>query len=138
MTDDVLAARHVLARWRANDWRRAFALAEGLDGSLRATCAVADHEPLSDNTGALAMPLLRRLGELDLDDLVQALRPLLEELVRDPADLTPGLAELRDCQLVLDEAQGRAVAAAEQVLADVRARRRADLAGLQAWNDSLR
>src|SRR4051794_41265353 len=132
MTDDVLEVRHVLARWRANDWRRAFALADGLDRSLRAACDVPDHEPITDNTGALAMPLLRRLGELDLEQLVQALRPLLEQLARPQQDLPPGLAELTELDLVppadvtqvvaaLDEARARAVAAAERVLADVQA-----------------
>src|SRR5438270_10788083 len=99
MTNDVLEVRHVLARWRANDWRRAFALADGLDRSLRAACDAPDHEPITDNTGALAMPLLRRLGELDLDQLVQALRPLLEQLARPQEDLPPGLAELAPLDL---------------------------------------
>jgi hypothetical protein len=148
MTDDVLQVRHVLARWRANEWRRAFALTDGLDGSLRAACDVPSHEPLTDNTGALAMPLLRRLGELDLEELVQALRPLLEQLARRPRDLPPGLAELTDCDLLpaadvtqivaaLDEAQARAVAAAERVLADVQTGRPVDLTDLQAWNERL-
>src|SRR3954447_9069812 len=138
MTGDVLQVRHVLARWRANDWRHAFALADGLDGSLPTARDVADHKPLTDNTGALAMPLLRQLGEFDIEQLVQALRPLLEQLARPQQDLPAGLAELTKCDLLptadvtqvvaaLDEAQGRAVSAAEQVLADVQAGRTADL-----------
>jgi hypothetical protein len=148
MTDDVLQVRHVLARWRANDWRRAFALTDELDGSLRAACDVPGHEPLTDNTGALAMPLLRRLGEFDLAQLVQALRPLLEELARPQQELPPGLVELTHCDLLptadatqvvaaLDEAQGRAASAAERVLADVQAGRPVDLTELQAWNERL-
>src|SRR3954452_3651781 len=122
MTNDVLQVRHVLARWRANDWRRAFALADGLDRSLRAACDVPAHEPITDNTGALAMPLLRRLGELDLEEGVQARRPLLEQLPRPQQDLPPALAELAECNLApvdvtevvaaLDSAQARAVEAA--------------------------
>src|SRR4051794_14145203 len=148
MTGDVLRVRHVLARWRANDWRQAFALADGLDGSLRAACDVPGHQPLTDNTGALAMPLLRRLGEFDLDQLVQALRPLLEQLARPQRDLPPGLAELTECDLMpsadvrqvvaaLDAAQARAVTAADRVLADVSAGRTVDLTDLQAWNECL-
>jgi hypothetical protein len=148
MTEDVLQVRHVLARWRANDWRRAFALADGLDGSLRAACHVPGHEPITDNTGALAMSLLRRLGELDLGEIVQALRPLLEELARPQQGLPPALAELADCGLVppadvirmaaaLDEAKAHAVAAAKRVLADVQAGRRVDLTDLRAWNQRL-
>ena len=153
MTDDVLHVRHVLARWRANDWRQAFALADELDGSLRTACGVPGHEPLTDNSGALAMPMLRQLGEFDLDQLVQALRPLLEELARpQPArsqrDLPPRLAELGDCALLptadvtqvvsaLDEAQARAVLAAERALGDVQACRSADLTDLQSWNERL-
>lgn len=148
MTDDVLQVRHILARWRANDWRRAFALTDDLDGSLRDACGVPDHEPLTDNTGALAMPLLRRLGDFDLDELVQALRPLLEQLARPQQDLPPGLAELARCDVLpaadvtrvvaaLDEAQARAVSAAERALADVRAGRPADLSDLQSWNERL-
>ena len=148
MTDDVLHVRHVLARWRANDWRQAFALANGLDGTLRAACDVPDHQPLTDNSGALAMPLLRRLGEFDLEQLVQALRPLLEQLARSQQDLPTGLAELADCDLLptadvtevvaaLDAAQARAVTAAERVLADVHAGRSVDLTDLQAWNERL-
>jgi hypothetical protein len=148
MTDDVLRVRHVLARWRANDWRRAFALAGGLDGSLRAACDVPVHEPLTDNTGAVAQPLLRRLGELDLEQLVQALRPLLEQLARPQPALPPGLVELAACDLLpaadatqvvaaLDVAQARAVAAAERALADVQANRPVDLTDLQAWNERL-
>lgn len=149
MASDVVQVRHVLARWRANDWRRAFALAGGLERSVRAACDVPDHEPLTDNTGALAMPLLRRLGELGLEQLVDALRPLLDELGRPQQDLPPGLTELAACDLVpatdpaqvvaaLDRAQARAVAAAERALADVRAGRAADLEDLQTWNDRLR
>jgi hypothetical protein len=148
MTDDVLHVRHVLARWRANDWRRAFALAAGLERSLRAACDVPAHEPLTDNTGAVAMSLLRRLGGLDLEDIVQALHPLLEQLARPQQGLPPGLAELADCHLVptvdvialdaaLDDAKTRAVAGAKQVLADVQAGRPVDLTDLQAWNDRL-
>ena len=148
MTDDVLRVRHVLARWRANDWRRAFALTDELEGSLRAACKVPVHEPLTDNTGALAMPLLRRLGEFDLEQLVQALRPLLQQLSRPRPDLPPGLVALADCHLLpsvdatqvvaaLDAAQARAVRAAEQALADVQAVRPVDLAALQAWNEGL-
>jgi len=148
MTDDVLRVRHVLARWRANDWRQAFALADGLDGSLRVACDVAAHKPLTDNTGALAMPLLRRLGEFDIEQLVQALRPLLEQLARPQLDLPPGLTELAKCDLLpsadvtqvvaaLDEAQARAVSAAERVLADVHAGGTVDLTELQAWNERL-
>src|SRR6476620_8464617 len=94
MTDDVLQVRHVLARWRANDWRHAFVLADGLDASIRAACDVPAHKPLTDNTGALAMPLLRRLGEFDIEQLVQALRPLLEQLARPQQGLPSGLVEL--------------------------------------------
>ena len=148
MTDDVVRVRHVLARWRANDWRHAFALADGLDVSLRAACEVPAHKPLTDNTGALAMPLLRQLGEFDFEQLVTALRPLLEQLTRSQHDLPPGLAALADCDLLptadatqvvaaLDEAQARAVFAAERVLADVRAGRAAALTDLQAWNERL-
>src|SRR3954447_15242133 len=148
MTDDVLRVRHVLARWRANDWRRAFALATGLDRSLRAACDVPRHEPLTDNTGALAQPLLRRLGELDLEQLVQALRPLLEQLARPHQDLPQALVALAECDLLpatdvtqvvaaLDVAQARAVAAAEQALADVQAGRPVDLTDLLAWNERL-
>lgn len=153
MTDDVLHVRHVLARWRANDWRQAFALADELDGSLRTACGVPGHEPLTDNSGALAMPMLRRLGEFDLDQLVQALRPLLEQLARSQLarpkrDLPARLAELGDCALLptadvtqvvsaLDEAQARAALAAERALRDVQACRSADLAELQSWNERL-
>jgi len=148
MADDVLRVRHVLARWRANDWRHAFVLADGLDGSLRAACDVPGHEPLTDNTGALAMPLLRQLGEFDLDQLVQALRPLLERLARPQQDLPPGLAALTDCDLLptadvtqvvaaLDEAQARAGSAAKRALADVKAGRPVDLTDLQGWNERL-
>ena len=148
MTNDVLQVRHVLARWRANDWRRAFALADGLDGSLRTACELPGHEPLTDNAGALAMPLLRRLGEFDLAQLVQALRPLLEQLARPQLGLPPGLAALAACDLLppadaidvvaaLDEAQARAVSTAERVLADVQAGRPVDLTDLQAWNERL-
>lgn len=148
MTDDVLHVRHVLARWRANDWRQAFALADELDGSLRTACGVPGHEPLTDNSGALAMPMLRRLGEFDLDQLVQALRPLLEQLARPQRDLPARLAELGDCALLptadvtqvvsaLDEAQARAAFAAERALRDVQACRSADLTELQSWNERL-
>ena len=148
MTDDVLHVRHVLARWRANDWRHAFTLADGLDGSLRDACDVPSHEPLTDNSGALAAPMLRRLGEFDLDQLVQALKPLLEQLARPQRDLPPRLAELGDCDLLptvnvtqvvsaLDEAQARAVFAAERALGDVQASRSADLTDLQSWNERL-
>jgi|GEM_PF-3753695 len=148
MTDDVLHVRHVLARWRANDWRHAFTLADGLDGSLRDACDVPSHEPLTDNSGALAAPMLRRLGEFDLDQLVQALKPLLEQLARPQRDLPPRLAELGDCALLptadvtqvvsaLDEAQARAVFAAERALGDVQACRSADLTDLQSWNERL-
>ncbi|MBC7677670.1 MAG: hypothetical protein H7233_01570 [Pseudorhodobacter sp.] len=148
MTDDVLHVRHVLARWRANDWRHAFTLADGLDGSLRDACDVPSHEPLTDNSGALAAPMLRRLGEFDLEQLVPALRPLLEQLARPQTDLPPGLAELGDCALLpiadviqvvsaLDEAQARAVVAAERALVDVQASRSADLTDLQAWNEHV-
>ena len=148
MTDDVLHVRHVLARWRANDWRHAFTLADGLDGSLRDACDVPSHEPLTDNSGALAAPMLRRLGEFDLDQLVQALKPLLEQLARPQRDLPPRLAELGDCDLLptvnvtqvvsaLDEAQARAVFAAERALGDVQACRSADLTDLQSWNERL-
>src|SRR3954452_20712910 len=99
MTNDVLQVRHVLARWRANDWRQAFALADGLEAALRSACDVPAHAPITDNTGALAMPLLRRLGELDRAELVQTLRPLLEQLARPQQDLPPALAELAACDL---------------------------------------
>ena len=148
MTPAVLPVRPVGGRGRAHDWRRAFALAGGLDGSLRAACGVPDHEPITDNAGALAMPLLRRLGEFDLEQLVGALRPLLEQLARPQQDLPPGLVELTHCDLLpaadvtkvvaaLDEAQARAASAAEQVLADVQAGRPVDLTDLQAWNQRL-
>lgn len=148
MAGDVLHVRHILARWRANDWRRAFGLAEDLDASLRTSCDVPNHEPITDNTGALAKPLLRRLSELDLPSIVEALRPLLEQLARQPQDLTAGLTELAACDLLpvddvtdvvaaLDEAQARAVAAAERALADVRADRPVDLTDLLAWNERL-
>jgi hypothetical protein len=145
---DVLRVRHVLARWRAIDWRQAFALADGLVGSLRAACDVPSHKPLTDNTGALAMPLLRKLGEFDIEQLVDALRPLLEQLARPQVDLPPGLTELAECELLptanvtqivaaVDAAQARAVTAAERVLADVLAGRTVDLTDLQAWNERL-
>ena len=148
MTDDVLHVRHVLARWRANDWRQAFALVDELDGSLRDACDVPSHEPLTDNSGALAAPMLRRLGEFDLEQLVQALRPLLEQLARPQTDLPPRLAELGDCALLptadvtqvvsaLDEAQARAAFAAERALRDVQACRSAELTELQSWNERL-
>jgi hypothetical protein len=148
MTDDVLRVRHVLARWRANDWRHAFALADGLDASLRAACDVPGHKPLIDNTGALAMPLLRRLAEFDLEQLVQALRPLLEQLARPQQDLPSGLAALAACDVLptvdvtqivaaLDAAQARAVTAAERALAAVQAGREVDLTELTAWNERL-
>src|SRR3954463_12586056 len=148
MTGDVLQVRHVLARWRANDWRHAFALADGLDGSLPPACDVPDQKPLTDNTGALAMPLLRRLGEFNIEQLVQALRPLLEQLARPQQGLPSGLAELTECDLLpaadvtqvvaaLDAAQARAVTAAERVLADVQAGRPVDLTDLQTWNERL-
>src|SRR3954462_15408584 len=134
MAYDVLRGRHVLARWRANDWRHAFALGDGLGAPPGAACDVPGHQPLTDNTGALAMPLLRRLGEFDIEQLVQALRPLLEQLARPQRDLPAGLTELTDCALLppadvtqvvaaLDAAQARAVSAAEHVLADVQAGR---------------
>lgn len=148
MADEVLHVRHVLARWRANDWRRAFALTDELEGTLRAACKVPRHEPLTDNTGALAMPLVRRLGEFDLERLVQALRPLLEQLARPQQELPPGLVELTGCGLLptadvtqvvaeLDQAQARAVCAAERALADAQAGRPVDLTDLQAWNQRL-
>jgi hypothetical protein len=148
MSGDVLRVRHILARWRANDWRRGFALAPGLEAALRKACEVPGHEPITDNTGSLAKPLLRKVSELDLEHAVQALRPLLEELAREQPDLTPGLAELAACDLVpradatdlvraLDEAKARALAAAERALADLRADRPLDLADLLAWNERL-
>lgn len=148
MAGDVLQVRHVLARWRANDWRRAFALAPGLEAALRAACEVPGHEPITDNTGSLAKPLLRKVSELDLEHVVQVLRPLLEELARGQQDLTPGLAELAACDLVpradvtevvaaLDEAKARALDAAEQALASLRADEPVDLTALRAWNARL-
>ena len=148
MAGDVLQVRHVLARWRANDWRRAFALADGLETSLRTACEVPRHEPITDNTGALAQPLLRKLSELELAPTVHALRPLLEQLARQPQELTPGLRELAACDLLpladvtavvaaIDEAKARALGAAEQVIAAIRADLPGDLTDLLAWNARL-
>jgi hypothetical protein len=79
-TAGVQEVRACLAKWTANDWRHAFALAEGLDASLRRVCAVPDHQPLANNAGALAMPVLKRLGRLELPELVDALAPLVVQL----------------------------------------------------------
>ncbi|MGB8649701.1 MAG: hypothetical protein WCD35_03465 [Mycobacteriales bacterium] len=115
-TSTVQEVRAVLAKWTANDWRRAFALADGLDGSIRQLCHVPRHEPLESNTGALAMPVLTHLGQLELDDLVLALAPLALELearldgadsdvalkaLREQEDVGPGLANLAGLRLAL-------------------------------------
>ncbi|MCW2601548.1 MAG: hypothetical protein JWM02_3377 [Frankiales bacterium] len=113
--------RAVLAKWTANDWRRAFALAEGLERSIRHSCEVPSHEPLANNAGALAMPVLRRLGQLTRDELVHALAPLAIELesrlsklgqdvpealdsLQAQDDVGSGLAKLAACRLGLDAA----------------------------------
>src|SRR5690348_8722104 len=106
----VQEVRACLAKWTANDWRHAFALADELDGSIRRVCDVPDHKPLANNAGALAMPVLKRLGQLDLPDLVEALAPLalrLEErlsgtdgdvaALRTQDDVGRGLAALAGC-----------------------------------------
>jgi hypothetical protein len=79
-TAGVQEVRACLAKWTANDWRHAFALAGGLEASIRRVCEVPDHSPLVNNAGALAMPVLKRLGQLDLPDLVEALAPLAQRL----------------------------------------------------------
>jgi hypothetical protein len=115
--------RAVLAKWTANDWRRGFALAGDLDATIRRACAVSEHEPLANNTGALALPWQRALGYLDRAQLLGALAPLARALerrlrgagVQDDGDLThglaalraqddigPGLASLASCRLGLD------------------------------------
>ena len=108
--------RAVLAKWTAHDWRRAFGLVPELEGSIRRTCEIPPHKPLTNNTGALALPVLKRLGELDRQELVQALAPLAQWLeirltqaagetsaavdaLRGQADVGPGLASLAGCRL---------------------------------------
>jgi hypothetical protein len=149
---DAQQIRAVLAKWRAHDWRRAFEVAPDLDGSLRAACDVPDHEPLVNNAGALAMPVLKRLGELELDDLLVALAPLGR------ADLSaegPGLAalagcglgeattfpdDLRDAVAGLEAQHPGVLRAAQQLAADVEAGRPVSVADLQllaGWNDAV-
>ena len=116
-TAGVQEVRACLAKWTANDWRHAFALAEELDASIRQICEVPGHQPLANNAGALAMPVLKRLGQLDLPDLVEALAPLalrLEERLgstdgdvaslRGQDDIGAGLATLAGCRLGLHPA----------------------------------
>lgn len=110
--------RAVLAKWTANDWRRGFAFAEALEGTLRLTCGVPAHEPLLNGAGALAMPVRTRLGQLELEDLLQALAPLAIRLearlaqagkdenvalsvLKGQEDVGPGLARLAACRLGL-------------------------------------
>lgn len=113
----VQEVRACLAKWTANDWRHAFALAEDLDGSIRRICEVPDHQPLANNAGALAMPVLKRLGQLDLPELAEALGPLavrLEQMLsgsdgevsalRAQDDVGAGLAALAGCRLGLHPA----------------------------------
>ena len=121
-TAGVQEVRACLAKWTANDWRHAFGLAEDLDASIRRICEVPDHQPLANNAGALAMPVLKRLGQLDLPELVEALSPLalrLEErlsstdgdvsALRGQDDIGAGLATLAGCRLGLHPAlAGRA------------------------------
>lgn len=159
-SDSAQEVRAVLAKWTANDWRHAFALAPGLDGALRAACEVPAHEPLASSTGALAMPVLTRLGQLGLDPLVGALTPLstrLEARLRDalagaggdlPAALDaleaqagvgPGLARLAALRLVR-HSEPPALAAARRILEEVEAglpAREDDLRALRDWNDGF-
>jgi hypothetical protein len=112
----VQEVRACLAKWTANDWRHAFALAPELDASIRRVCEVPAHKPLANNAGALAMPVLKRLGQLELPELVEALAPLalaLEDrlssidgaaavdVLRGQDDIGTGLAALAGCRLGL-------------------------------------
>lgn len=146
MTEDTAQEiRAVLAKWTANDWRRAFAQDEGLEPAIRRVCEVPAYAPLTSNTGALAMPVLRRLGTLDLPELQEALAPLVRQLARHPVD-DPGLAALAALHLApaaeddlpeVEELQPAAVEAASRVLAATEAGRpaaREDLSLLETWS----
>lgn len=135
--------RAVLAKWTANDWRRAFALADELEAAVRRTCEVPEHEPILDNAGAVAMPVRTRLERLELAELRQALAPLaiaLEDGLSEQ-DLGPGLVALAGCGLAAGlDGQPPVLEAARRVLEGVRAGRAVheqDLALLQGWNEEL-